>query len=80
MSKLVGEYLKDLTSITSFQIVCALRSQVALKDEGKKKLLGELLVEAGYVTREQVDEALRRQRLARTPSLHTPSFDQPFGA
>ncbi len=61
MGKLVGEYLRDMTSLTSRQIVDALRSQLILKDEGDHKLLGELLLDAGHITKEQLDEALKRQ-------------------
>ncbi len=74
MGKLVGEYLRDIASVTSNQIVGALRDQIVLKDEGEDKLIGELLIEAGHVTRTEVDEALRQQRLARRSSPDVLSF------
>lgn len=80
MRKLVGEYLRDMTSITSSQIVNMLRNQVVLKDEGERKLLGELLLEADYVTREELEEALNQQRQARSTPSESPAVDQYYEA
>lgn len=65
MSKLVGEYLRDIAPLTANHIVAALRSQLILKDEGQCRLIGDILLDEGHITTEQLEEALRRQDLAR---------------
>ena len=60
-AKLLGEYLREQTGITSTEVVRGLRQQVMARDQGQKKLLGEILVELGYVTPRDVARATARQ-------------------
>ena len=59
--RLLGEYLREQTGLTSQQVVRALRRQVVARDEGEEKLLGEILIELGYVTSHDVAAATSRQ-------------------
>jgi hypothetical protein len=61
-AKLLGEYLREQKLLTDRQVVDALRQQFIARDLGLRRRLGEILVERGYVTRKQVDEAAARQR------------------
>lgn len=60
-AKLLGEYLREQTRLTDRQVVDALRQQMIARDLGIRRRLGEILVERGYVTRREVDEAAARQ-------------------
>ena len=57
----LGEYLREQTGLTCRQVVRALRRQVVARDQGEAKLLGEILVELGYVTPREVEAATSRQ-------------------
>ncbi|MHB1133322.1 MAG: hypothetical protein ACYC4L_13185 [Chloroflexota bacterium] len=63
-AKLLGEYLREQTGLTSTQVVRGLRRQVMARDQGQQKLLGEILVELGYVTPHDVTSAKARQATA----------------
>lgn len=67
-AKLLGEYLREHTLLTDRQVVDALRQQFIARDLGLKRRLGEILVERGYVTRNEVDEAAARQRSELRPA------------
>lgn len=60
-SKLLGEYLRELGSISRSQVVEGLRAQVVARDRGERRRLGEILVERGYVAPIELEVALRRQ-------------------
>lgn len=66
--KLLGEYLREQTRLTDRQVVDALRQQFIARDRGLKQRLGEILVERGYVTPREVDEAAARQRSELRPT------------
>ena len=57
---LTGKVLVDLGVINSEQLAEALKRQRELKEEGKKKSLGVLLVEMGYTTSKEYLDALSR--------------------
>ncbi len=59
--KLLGEYLREQAGLTSRQVVQGLRQQVMARDQGEAKLLGEILVDLGYVSSGDVAAATRRQ-------------------
>ena len=57
---LTGKILVDLGVINSEQLAEALKRQRELKEEGKRKSLGVLLVEMGYTTSNEYLDALSR--------------------
>ena len=59
--KLLGEYLRERTPLTSQQVIEGLREQVIARDRGIARRLGEILIERGYVTPQDVAEAASRQ-------------------
>lgn len=60
--KLLGEYLKETTELTSTHLVEALRYQVGMKDKGDSVQLGEILITLGMASAEDISVALERQR------------------
>jgi hypothetical protein len=54
--------LREVSSLTSEQVVQALRKQVSLLDSGESMTIGEILIRDGMVTREQLGRALTMQR------------------
>ncbi|MHB1005277.1 MAG: hypothetical protein ACYC3S_06480 [Chloroflexota bacterium] len=60
--RLLGEYLRERTALTDHQVVDGLRQQMIARDKGRTRRLGEILIERGYVTCPQVEEAAARQR------------------
>ena len=73
--KLLGEYLREVTSLSHEQLVEQLRLQCEMGDQGKQVRLGQLLVNAGYVSDEDLREALDRQDAERTDvPIGTPQY------
>ncbi len=57
----IGEYLMDQGLLSPDQLERALRRQKQLADQGKRRLLGQTLVEMELVDRETLDRAITRQ-------------------
>lgn len=60
-SKLLGEYLREISALSSGQVVEGLREQVIARDRGEFRRLGEILVARGYVCPSDLETALTRQ-------------------
>lgn len=61
MNKLLGEYLREISTLDSWQVVEGLREQVIARDRGEARRLGEILVARGYVASTDLQSALLRQ-------------------
>ena len=61
MNKLLGEYLREISTLDSWQVVEGLREQVIARDRGEARRLGEILVARGYVASTDLLSALLRQ-------------------
>ena len=61
MNKLLGEYLREISTLHSWQVVEGLREQVIARDRGEARRLGEILVARGYVASTDLQSALLRQ-------------------
>lgn len=59
---LIGEILVVLGYVKEADITFALDRQSVLEKKGTHKLIGELLIERGAVTKEQLDRALAIQK------------------
>lgn len=58
----IGEYLVSRGIITPQQLENVLVEQMRLRQRGTTMLLGELLIYAGYISREVLDDILEQQR------------------
>jgi tetratricopeptide (TPR) repeat protein len=59
----LGRLLVQAGALTPEKLEAALQLQQKLAESGKSTRLGDLLVERRFVTREQLDEAVREQRV-----------------
>lgn len=59
--KRLGEYLQENSGIGSYQVFRALQEQARLRDGGKYRPFGQILMDLGYVSEGQLDEALEIQ-------------------
>jgi hypothetical protein len=60
--KVIGEYLREMvTGLKEADIVRALHEQCLRTDRGEHKPLGEILLEWGLITEEELKAALARQ-------------------
>ncbi|MFQ5922456.1 MAG: ATP-binding protein [Anaerolineales bacterium] len=57
----IGDYLMEQNLLTEEQLKAALDRQKELADEGERRLLGQMLVEMGMVSRETIDIAITTQ-------------------
>jgi signal transduction histidine kinase len=57
----IGDYLIEQDLLTEEELKTALARQVELAAEGERRLLGQMLVELGIVSRETVDMAITNQ-------------------
>lgn len=62
-NKRLGEYLREISSLSSPQVVEALRKQVIERDRGQRLRIGEILVKMGFVEQNAVETALLKQEL-----------------
>ncbi len=58
----IGELAMNFAGVSAREMRECLQLQAALKRTGRHKMLGELLVERGYLEQEKVDELLEEQR------------------
>jgi hypothetical protein len=61
-NKRLGEYLREISTLSSPQIVEALRRQVIERDRGQQRRIGEILVSMGFVEPNLLEVALQRQQ------------------
>ncbi|MDP7130744.1 MAG: hypothetical protein QF437_09655, partial [Planctomycetota bacterium] len=54
----IGELAMNFAGVSAREMRECLQLQAALKRTGRHKMLGELLVERGYLEQEKVDELL----------------------
>jgi len=59
----LGKYLLDHEFVTETQLETALQAQTGAAQAGQAKLVGEILVEQGTITRECLSVAVREQQL-----------------
>lgn len=59
--RLIGEILIQEGRITERQLVKALETQISMKTNGEQKLIGEILVEMNYCSKEDVNECIKLQ-------------------
>ncbi|NIS83160.1 MAG: hypothetical protein GTO14_23830 [Anaerolineales bacterium] len=57
----IGEYLLEQGILTTEKLELALNKQKELADRGQQMLLGQTLIQMGYVDRETLDRAITRQ-------------------
>lgn len=57
----IGEFLIEQNVISKSQLEDALRQQKARADQGENVLLGQTLIQMGFLTRETLDQALTEQ-------------------
>ncbi len=63
--KVIGEYLREIVAdLTQGDILKALREQTARADRGEHVPLGEILLEWGLISRDELNLALERQACA----------------
>src|SRR3972149_5880467 len=67
----LGTYLLDQHHLTENQLALALSRQREAEAHGERKLLGQTLIEMGFVDREIVDGAVNRQILELHTALQT---------
>ena len=60
-NRLLGEYLREISTLACWQVVEGLREQVIARDRGEVRRLGEILVARGYVASADLEAALRLQ-------------------
>jgi len=59
--KRLGEYLQEQCGIGGYQVYRGLQEQTRLQGQGRYRPLGQVLLQMGYVSEGQIDEALERQ-------------------
>ncbi len=57
----IGGYLLEDGALTTSDLDRGLEAQLRLAAQGRQVQLGQLLVEMGFITREQLEHALARQ-------------------
>ncbi|MGQ9675923.1 MAG: hypothetical protein ACUVX1_09670 [Chloroflexota bacterium] len=59
--KRLGEYLQEQCGIGGYQVFRGLQEQSRLQNQGRYRPLGQVLLQMGFVSEGQIDEALERQ-------------------
>ena len=61
MTRLVGDILIESGACSRTQLYEGLRRAAEIVSEGEYRPIGEILVDLGYISREQLDAALAQQ-------------------
>ena len=72
----VGRYLVDNEKITQEQLEEALEHQKIEEKNGKKELLGQILVKMGYTTEEEIARAVAQKHGVPFVSLDNTTIDE----
>lgn len=59
--KRLGEYLQEQIGIGGYQVYRGLQEQSRLQNQGRYRPLGQVLLQMGFVSEGQIDEALELQ-------------------